>query len=160
MNGLDIAIIVILGVSSLVSLMRGFVREAISLVIWIIAGVVAFVFTPYLSPWLAEYITIDQLRVAVSFLVLFVATMAVGTLVSFLLGHLMKKAGLSGTDRVIGLIFGFARGVVIISLLVWLGQYTPFSKDTLWLESELIAHFQVVVDMLKVYLPEKLNNMV
>ena len=121
---------------------------------------VAFAFTPHLAPWLVDYINIDQLRVAVSFLVLFLATMIVGSLMSFLLNHLMKQAGLSGTDRVIGLIFGFARGVIIVSLLVWLGQYTPFAKDQLWLESMLIEQFQVVVDMLKTFLPEKLNNMV
>ena len=160
MNGLDIAIIVVLAFSSLVSLIRGFVREAVSLVIWIVAGVVAFAFTPYLSPWLVDYINIDQLRVAVSFLTLFIATMVVGSLVGYLLGHIMNKAGLSGTDRVIGLIFGFARGVVIVSLLVWLGQYTPFSQDQLWLDSALVDQFQVVVDMIKTYLPEKLNNMV
>ena len=160
MNTLDLFFSVILVASSLVSLIRGFVREAISLVIWIIAGVVAFAFTPYLAPWLIDYISIDQLRVAVSFLVLFLATMIIGSLMSFLLNHLIKHAGLSGTDRVVGLIFGFARGVIIVSILVWLGQFTPFSEDQLWLESRLIEQFQVVIDVLKTFLPEKLNNMV
>ena len=160
MNGLDIAIAAVLILSSLFSLIRGFVREAISLVLWIGAGALAFTFTPYLAPWLAEYISIEQLRVAVAFLILFIATMVVGSLVGFLLGHLINKAGLSGTDRIIGLIFGFARGVVIVSLLVWLGQHTPFSQDQLWLESELIVHFQSIVEALKTLLPEKLNNMV
>lgn len=158
-NGLDLAIIIVLALSSLLSLIRGFVREAISLVIWVVAGVVAFMFTPYLEPWLVPYITVAPLRLAIAFLMLFIATIILGSLLSFVLGFVMSKAGLSGTDRMIGLVFGFARGVLIVCLLIWLGQFTPFTKEKVWLESQLIAYFQPVIELLKAYLPEAFKKM-
>ncbi len=158
MNSLDIAIIAVIALSALFSVLRGFVREAISLVIWIVAGAIAFTFTPHLEPRLVSYIEIDQLRVAASFVILFLASMVIGGIVSFLLGHIIKKGGLSGTDRMIGLVFGAARGGVIICILVWLGQYTPFSGDDIWVDSQLIGEFEKLVQILKTFLPDKLNN--
>ena len=159
MNTLDIAIIAIIALSGLFSVLRGFVLEAISLIIWIFAGVIAFTFTSYLEPQLVDYIEIAQLRIAASFLVLFLASMVLGSFISYLLGHIIKKGGLSGTDRMIGLFFGLARGVVMISILVWLGQFTPFSEDKVWLDSQIIDELEPLVELLKTFLPEKLNNL-
>jgi len=95
----DWAIIAVIAVSSLISLKRGFVKEALSLLTWIIAGVVAWMFGGALSHHLAEYISTPSAQVIAACALLFVATLLVGALVNFLIGELIRVTGLSGTDR-------------------------------------------------------------
>ncbi len=154
----DFAILGIIGLSALVSLVRGFIREALSLVSWVLAGGVALVFTPYLAPWLADVINIAPLRTAVSFLILFIAALLLAGMVGFLVNRIIAKNGLSGTDRIVGLLFGLARGVIIISVVVLLGTYTPFAQDTWWQNSTLIGYFEDVAVWLQEFLPEEFTS--
>ncbi len=95
----DWAIIAIIAVSTLISLKRGFVKEALSLLIWIIAGAVAWMFGGSLSVYLEGYIQTPSMRVIAGCAILFVATLLVGAMVNFLVGELIRVTGLSGTDR-------------------------------------------------------------
>lgn len=89
----DWAIIAVIAVSSLISLKRGFVKEALSLVTWIVAGVVAWMFGGALSHHLAEYISTPSAQVIAACALLFVATLLVGALVNFLIGELIRVTG-------------------------------------------------------------------
>ncbi len=144
MNWADWVILAVIVVSSLISLKRGFVKEALSLATWIAAFVVARLFTDNMSALLAGYIDTPSARVVAAFVLLFVATLFAGALINNLIGLLVRATGLSGTDRVLGMVFGIARGGVLVVVLVALLGLTPVIQDRWWQQSTLIPHFAVM----------------
>ena len=156
-NWIDYTIIAIIALSVLISVMRGFVREVISLVVWAAAIIVSFLFYQYIAGLLVNVIHSDSVRLVVSFVGLFLATLILGMLINYLIGQLVSNTGLSGTDRVLGVIFGVARGVLVVVLLMMLTGLTPFSKEQSWQESVLVPHFQPLEDWLKTLLPDSVN---
>lgn len=138
----DIVIPGIIAISALFSLMRGFVREALSLLGWLAAFWVALTFAKEFADLLLTGISAPSVRVVVSFTILFVVTLVITALINRLAGSLVSKTGLTGTDRMIGMIFGIARGVVVVSVLVLLAGMTTMPQDPWWQQSVLIDVFQ------------------
>lgn len=141
MNWADWAILGIVGISGLFSIKRGFVREALSLLTWVTAFIIARLFTEALATVLADYIQTPSFRIASAFAILFIMTLIVGALVSNLVSLLVQATGLSGTDRILGMGFGLARGALLVVVLVALLGGTPAVQDAWWQESQLIPHF-------------------
>lgn len=152
----DYVILGIIGLSAVISLVRGFVREALSLVVWVAAFWVSWAFFRPLAAQL-DWFTVPSVRLGASFAILFVATLMVGALLNFLVGQLVEKTGLSGTDRLIGVLFGAARGGVLVAVLVLLAGLTPLPNDPWWQESQLIGYFQELAIWLKTLLPEDIG---
>ncbi len=144
MNWADWVIIAVITVSSLISLKRGFVREALSLVTWVAAFIVARLFTDNMAVLLADYIDTPSARIVAAFALLFITTLFAGALINNLIGLLIRATGLSGTDRVLGMVFGIARGGVLVVVLVALLGMTPVIQDRWWQQSTLIPHFSVM----------------
>ena len=145
MNWIDYVIIGIIGLSAFVSLIRGFVREALSLVTWGCAFFVASHYFSYLAVWFTGFEE-PMVRNGVAIAVLFIATLIVGAIVNYVIGTLVEKTGLSGTDRVLGVCFGALRGVLIVSaILFFLDTFTGFSKSTDWTQSQLIPQFSDII---------------
>ena len=140
-NIVDWVIVLAVLLSGLISFFRGFTKEAFSLVVWVAAFIIARMFSPSLSTLLIDQIDNFQLRFAVSFAALFIATLIVGTLVNNLLGDVIKISGLSGTDRMLGIIFGLARGFVVVLVAVLLSMKTPVVDSENWRQSVLIPKF-------------------
>lgn len=138
MNWADWAIIVILTLSSVISLARGFIKEALSLVIWVAAMVIANVFSNRLEPLFTNIIETPSLRTMAAFAAVFLAVLLLGALLNFALGMVVKATGLSGTDRLIGMLFGFVRGLFIVMLLL---IYLPVKNDPWYAQSTLIPYF-------------------
>jgi len=145
----DWAIIAIIAVSALISLTRGFVKEALSLVTWILAGLVAWLFGGALAELLTPYIETPSLRVIAACSILFILTLLLGGLINYVIGQLVKATGLSGTDRFLGMVFGAARGGLLVVVMVGLLSLAPVDADTWWRESALIPHFLLVADWSK-----------
>ena len=145
----DWAIVALIAVSGLISLRRGFVKEALSLATWIVAAVVAWTFGGALSTYLVDLIDTPSLRVIAGCVILFLATLVVGALVNFLLGELVRVTGLSGTDRFLGMTFGAARGALLVVVAVGLLSLTPVEQDPWWQHSTLIPHFLLIADWSK-----------
>ena len=141
MNWADWLIIVVIVISALISLKRGFVKEALSLVTWILAFVIARTFSFNFSTLLVDYIDTYSVRVAAAFFLLFVLTLIVGSLINYLITSLIKMTGLTGTDRLLGMVFGMARGALLVVVAVALLKLTPMAQDVWWRESYLIPHF-------------------
>ena len=145
----DWAIVAIIVVSALISLTRGFVKEALSLLTWVIAGLVAWLFGGALAELLAPYIETPSLRVIAACSILFVMTLLLGGLINYLIGQLVIVTGLSGTDRFLGMVFGAARGALLVVVAVGLLSLAPVEADTWWRESVVIPHFLLVADWSK-----------
>ena len=136
----DWVIIAILTVSTLMSLRRGFLKEALSLGTWIAAFVIARQFHGPMDQLLETQIIDSLMRSIAAFTALFVCTLLVGAALGFFLGALIDATGLSSTDRVLGMMFGFARGALIIGLL----NLTPLVNDTWYTNSSVAFHFETV----------------
>ncbi|GGJ78436.1 CvpA family protein [Pseudomonas matsuisoli] len=145
----DWAIVAIVVISALISLKRGFVKEALSLLTWIVAGAVAWLFGGALSQYLVDYIDVPSVRVIAACGILFVVTLLVGALINFLIGELVRVTGLSGTDRFLGMAFGAARGGLLVVILVGLLSLSPVQQDPWWQQSTLLPHFLMVADWSK-----------
>lgn len=154
MNWVDYAILAIIGVSVAISIWRGFTKEALSLAGWIIAAWVALTFADNLQVLLEPHIEVPSLRLIVAFTILFIATLFIAGLVNYLAVQVIKKTGLSGTDRMLGVIFGVARGALVVALLVLIGGMTPMPQDPWWKEAQLLHYFQDIAVWLRQFLPD------
>ena len=142
MNWADWAIIGIFSLSCLIGLIRGFVREALSLIIWVAAVLVAKVFGGQLEILLVDQIESPSVRLMTAYAVLFIATLLLGAMLSYLIGALVRATGLSGTDRLLGMVFGAARAfIIVMALLILLPGFVPVNDDEWWQYSQLIPHF-------------------
>jgi membrane protein required for colicin V production len=153
MNWVDFAILAIVGISVLISLWRGFTREALSLAGWIVAVWVALTFADRLQVLLEPYIQVPSLRLIVAFAALFLITLLLAGFVNYLAVQVIKNTGLSGTDRMVGIFFGVARGCVVVAVLVLVAGMTPMPQDPWWSESQLLHYFQDLAVWLRQFLP-------
>jgi membrane protein required for colicin V production len=139
----DIGIVCIVAISGLISLVRGFVKEAMSLLIWVAAFVVAMTFKEPAAELLVNFIDLASMRQLAAWAGLFVGTLLLGSVANFLLGKLVSSTGLSGTDRMLGLVFGVFRGLlVVLAIVIILPQAVPVDEDPWWRASSLIPLFQ------------------
>lgn len=133
----------VIGLSIFFSLIRGFVREALSLAAWVVAFVLSTTFAPRLSALLEQLIVADALRYAVAYVILFVATLLVGAVINRLLTRVIRMTGLTLMDRVLGMVFGFARGVLVVTVAVLVLRGLAPSQS-LEQESQLLPHVLLV----------------
>ncbi|NUF28091.1 CvpA family protein [Gilliamella bombicola] len=145
MNWVDFTIIGVIAFSALISIVRGFVREALSLISWILAFFISSRFYIYITDYLT-YFDSDVIRIAVAIVILFIATLLVCSIVSYIIGQLVQKTGLSGTDRVLGICFGVLRGILVVAaVLFFVDTFTPLSRSVYWTQSQLIPHFHFII---------------
>ncbi|CAN5666559.1 CvpA family protein [soil metagenome] len=149
----DYAILAIIGLSALISIWRGLIREVLSLLAWILAILVAVTFMRPLADLLTPYISVPSARLIIAFMALFIATLLCGALINFIIGKLVMSSGLSGTDRVLGIVFGIARGALVVGVLVLMARLTPLPQDPWWEQSVLLGRFEAMALWLRSYLP-------
>lgn len=140
MHPADAVILVVIAISLLLGFYRGFVREAFSLAGWVAAYVVARVFHPALELMLADSITTPSLRLAAAWGGLFLATLVVVSLAGYMIRSLLEAAGVSLVDRLLGGLFGLARGaILVLAVLVLLAPAAH--KDAWWRDARLPGVF-------------------
>ena len=158
MHWIDISILVILLLSTLIAVVRGFIKEAISLATWIAAFFISISFSPKLVSIFPDVISAPLLRQGLAWFLLFIATMLVGGLISFIVNSMVNKTGLSHTNRALGTLFGLARGVVIICVLVLLGVYMELPKTDWWMQAKLLLYFQYLTELTVSLIPDDIIN--
>lgn len=136
-------------ISALISLKRGFFKEVLSLCTWVAAIFVAWSFGGAFAAQLTDYFDTPAVRVMVACGLLFVVTLLIGALVNRIIGELVHATGLTGTDRLLGMVFGGLRGCVLVVLLVGLMGAVPIQEDSAWVNSVLLPHFLLLADWSK-----------
>lgn len=143
---IDYAIIAVIAISGMISLVRGFVKEAVSLAVWVAAFFIASRFYLDLSVYLTG-IEKELFRNGAAIAILFVITLILGALINHLLSEIVQFTGLSGTDKMLGMVFGGLRGALIVAAtLLFLDTLTPASDANWWQQSLLIPEFSFIVE--------------
>jgi len=153
-NWPDYAILAVIAISVLVGALRGFIKEAFSLLVWAAAFLVAYHFAGDVAALMEDAVTLPSARTAMGFTGLFVAVLLLGGLVNYLLGRLVETTGLSGTDRLLGGVFGAARGLVLVIAVLLVAGFTPIPADPWWKQSLTIQRMLPLVAWASGYLPE------
>ncbi len=155
---IDYLIVAILLISMIVGFFRGFFPEVVSIVTWIVAIFAAMNFSGLVEPYLQGKLGSVVVELWASRLIMFVTTLILGGLLGQLVSLVIDKSGLSGTDRMLGLVFGLARGAVILGALVVLGQLMGFPKEPWWPQSKFIPMVERVGDTLRIMAPDSVND--
>lgn len=152
-NWLDVFIVVVIGLSGLVGMVRGLVREVLSLASWGLAIWVGVSFNGMVADTLTTAMPSPTARTAAAFGILFILTLLLAGMVGFLLTRILESTGLSGIDRLAGLLFGLARGALVITVLVFLARSSPLPRENWWRQSQLMPLFQSLALWLDTQLP-------
>jgi membrane protein required for colicin V production len=157
MTGFDYAVLTVLGVSLVIGVLRGLVRELIMLGGWIAAFLLATGFSGQLARTMPETLgpVLGQL---IAFVVIFIGVLIVSGLAGLLLSLLTRSAGLGVLDRSLGAAFGAARGALIVLAAVLLGGLTPLPREPFWRNAVLSGPFETAVLALRPFLPEELGR--
>jgi membrane protein required for colicin V production len=153
MTGFDYVVLAVIGISVLLSIMRGFVREVLALISWVIAFVVAKLYAVEFAPLLPEVIPTEALKMLAAFLILFLTTLLLCSLLAIALSQIFKKVGLGWIDRGLGAIFGVLRGVLIVGTLTLLAGFTALPKDPIWRNAMFAAPLEAMVTAILPWLP-------
>jgi len=155
---IDIVILALIVLSAILSLFRGFVKEALALATWLVALWVAMSFYEPFATWLSQWITLASAQKITAFAILFVCVLLLGAVVNYLASKLVSRTGLTGTDKMLGIVFGIARGGVIVAILVLLAGLTPFPQDAWWQDSQFLDYFEEFALWMRSFLPAEIAN--
>lgn len=139
---IDWIIIIVVLLSTLVSLARGFVKEAMSLASWVAAFLLARWLAPRFSSYFVQWFESTTIQVGIAFVAVFVVVLILGALVSFLFNSAVEQVGLKGSDRMLGSVFGLARGILVVVLGYSLMQV--FSMQQMWPDSILLPYVEPI----------------
>lgn len=153
MTSFDYLVLAILVISALLGLMRGLVKEILSLCAYLAAFLGAIWWGPRVSNWLLAYIENPLLRTGVSYLVVFLVVLLLVGLLNMTLATLIQKTGLTPADHGLGAMFGFMRGVLMVLILVTLAGYTELPSEPWWTEARLSGATVQALQHLKQWLP-------
>lgn len=158
MTSFDYAVLLIVGFSVLLSVMRGVVREILALLAWGAAFVVANAFSGQLVPMLPATIPNESVRYLAAFIILFLVTLLVMSLITIALSEVIKNLGLKPADRLMGAVFGLARGMLIVLVIVLVAGLTSLPHQVFWRNAMFSAPLEAVAQMVKPWLPEDFSK--
>ena len=158
MTVFDYAVLAIIGVSILLSVMRGFLCEVMALLAWIVAFWVANLFTDQLAPLLPSAIPTLELRLLAAFVLIFLGALLIMTLIAIAVSQILKVIGIGPLDRVLGAFFGLARGMIIVLVLILLSGLTNLPKQPIWKNAMLSSPLEAVVLQARPWLPVELTK--
>ena len=154
MTAFDYVVLTILIASIVVSVFRGLVKEVLSLAAWLAAFLVANRFGADLAALLPEAVPAGTLRLVIGFVLLFIGTLLLASLVNTAIAHIISAAGLKVVDRGLGGLFGLARGVVIVMTGVVLAGLTDLPSQPVWRDALLSGVGESAVRAVKPLLPD------
>jgi membrane protein required for colicin V production len=158
MIAVDYIIIAILIISAIMGLVRGLLREAIAVITWVLAIVLAWSFASSLEPLLGGILVGSPMRIWAARAVIFVGVLLLGGAVSVVLGHYVRVSMFAGMDKFLGFVFGIIRGVVIVGAFTIAVQALRMDEDPRWKNSRLMPYAIGVADALRGIVGEQLER--
>ena len=147
----DYLMIAVLALSAALGFWRGFVKEALALTTWLVAIWVAWRFSWVMEAALAGWSAPGEVKLWASRALVFILALVVGGVITWLISTLIKRSGLSSTDRLLGAVFGAGRGVVLLGVAVIALEYLGLEQNPWWRESRLSPYGEKVASGLKYY---------
>lgn len=154
MTSFDYTVLLIIGISIIVSMMRGALREVLAIAGWLVAFYVAKIYAVQLVPVLPQDIPTEPLKVLAAFLILFLGVLLIASLLTIALSSIIKKIGLNWLNRFLGALFGFARGLLIVCILVFLAGLTSLPKDARWTNAMFSSPLEALVKAALPWVPQ------
>ena len=158
LNWADYILLFIIFLSTLISIIRGFLREIISLTSWILAFWTSLKFSQWLSEHLINIIPHQTLRKVAAIVILLIIVLLAGMIIAHCIDKIIKKGKLSTLDRMLGMCFGMIRGFLIAALLLFFGQIISLEKNKWWQESSTIPLLKKPVEILQQHLPKQIEK--
>lgn len=152
----DTLVLAVIALSALLGLWRGLVSEALALLAWVAAFLAAKLFGNAVAGIIGNLLHDPAVRQIAGFAAVFIATLLLFAIARLLLSTLLRAIGLGMLDRVLGMIFGVARGVLLVLALVMLGGLTDLPRRHDWRDAALAPPLETAVIALKPYLPNAL----
>lgn len=158
MNAADYLILAVLGISMMAALLRGLVSEVMSLAVWVLALWISATTSGTFAATFLTGIEQSAVRLGAAYIAIFLLVLVLGGILTWLIRRIIAKTGLSGTDRLLGALFGFARGLLIVFSAVLFAGFTAIPKQPLWQESLLLPAVQSAARGLSQYLPASVRS--
>ena len=131
----------------------------IALGVWIVAIWAGYNYSQNLTPWLQSYIQNPTARIAVAFMIIVLGVLIAGAIVNLILGLIMRRTGLGSMDKILGMFFGFARGVFMVSLVLAIVSQTSLPYQPYVAGSKVIPQLQPIINWITGYIPVVLNQL-
>ena len=158
MTGFDFVLLAILAISVVLGLLRGLLKEVLSLVAYTSAFLAAIWWGPTVSDWSGQWISQPFVSMALAYLGVFIAVLLSIGFVNMALSALLSKTGLTPADHGLGAMFGLLRGVLFVLILVILAGYTPLPEESWWKNAMFSKQVVGVVQQIKLRLPPPAND--
>jgi len=159
MIAVDYVILAILIISAVMGLVRGLLREAVAVITWFLAIVLAWYFGASLEPHLGGVLVGSPLRIWAARTIIFVGILLLGGAIGVVLGHYVRVSMFAGMDKFLGFVFGIVRGVVIIGAFTIVVQALSMDEDPKWKNSRLMPYAIGVADALRGIVGDKLERL-
>jgi membrane protein required for colicin V production len=153
MNGFDIALVSVIALSALLAFIRGVVRELIAIAAWIVGFVVAIKYAGPLANLFSRLDVTPAARHVLAFALILVVVMIAGGLIAWMLSSAVRAIGLGFVDRLLGAVFGVARGLLVVVAIALIAGVTTLPKHDWWQNAALGPTLSEVALSLKPYLP-------
>lgn len=154
MTALDYFVIAVVVLSVVISLVRGAVREVLSVASWVVAIFLAFEFSGVVATYMPASVSSPTVRSAAAFVATLLVSLLVLALVSMLITRLIKQSPLSGVDRLLGALIGLVRAAVILTVLTLIAGFTAIPKEAFWREAKSRGPLETLAVIARGYLPK------
>lgn len=154
MTWFDYAVLAVIAASLLLGVWRGMVSEILAIAAWVLAFFVAREFALPVSAFYASLLHDRSMQYLAGFATVFVGVLVVVGIARLVVSFLLRAVGLGLIDRMLGAIFGIARGVLIVLLCVMLGGLTPLPREPWWRNAVLAPPLETAVLASRPWIPE------
>lgn len=157
LSNFDYLVLGIIALSGLIAFFRGFIQETLSLLLWVIAFASAMFLNVYLEPYFIDYIDSPEIRRILTIISVFVGIIFLGGLLIKLLRGLVHWSGMGGLDRLLGVLFGFLRGMLLI-VVIYLVLPSDFKQSSFITESKSSAYLEKYAPMIEKFFKSMISD--